>query len=283
MKRIITEQSIRNFQQCLYEEEKSSTTIQKYIRDVKKLMAFAGKEELTKKRMIEYKEALMGCKQYKTSSINSYLVAINRFLSYMGWHDLCVKTCKVQKETFTPENRDLSREEYKRLVETAMADGRTRLALVIQTICATGIRVSELGMITVDAVRNGMADVSCKGKERRVLIPRSLQMLLLEYIRREGMDSGPVFCTSSGRPMDRSNIWKEMKMLCEEAGVEKEKVYPHNLRHLFAKTYYQLGKDIGKTADILGHSSIETTRIYIKTPSQKHRKILEDMGLVLTI
>lgn len=283
MGRVITEQSIKNYQEYLYEEEKSSATIQKYVRDVKKLMAFAGGEELTKKRMIEYKEALKECKRYKTSSINSYLVAANRFLEYMGWHDLRVKTCKVQKETFALENRDLSREEYKRLVETAMAGGNTRLALLIQTICATGIRVSELEMVTVGAVRSGAANVSCKGKERRVLIPRHLQSLLLDYIREEGVDSGPVFCTSSGRAMDRSNIWREMKMLCQEAGVEKEKVFPHNLRHLFAKTYYQAGKDIGKTADVLGHSSIETTRIYIKTPSREHRKLLEDMGLVLAI
>lgn len=283
MKRLITEQSINNFQRYLYEEEKSSATIQKYVRDVKKLMSFVGGEELTKKLMIEYKEALKKCRRYKTSSINSYLVAANRFLEYMGWYDLWVKTCKVQKETFALENKDLSREEYKRLVETAMEGGKTRLALMIQTICATGIRVSELEMITVSAVRSGAANVTCKGKERRVLLPCHLQMLLLEYIQREGIGSGPVFCTSGGKTMDRSNIWKEMKMLCEEAGVDKEKVFPHNLRHLFAKTYYQVGKDIGKTADVLGHSSIETTRIYIKTPSREHRKMLEDMGLVLAI
>lgn len=283
MERVITEQSIRKYQEYLYEEEKSNNTIQKYIRDVRKLKSFMGNEEVTKKRMIEYKEALRGSRRYKTSSINSYLVASNRFLEYLGWHDLRVKTCRVQKETFASEDRDLTREEYKRLVETAMECGNTRLALLLQTICATGIRVSELGMITVSAVKNGAANVSCKGKERQILIPGSLQMLLLDYIQREGIDSGPVFCTSGGKVTDRSNIWKEMKSLCEEAGVEKEKVFPHNLRHLFAKTYYQVGRDIGKTADILGHSSIETTRIYIKTPSREHRKLLEEMELVLTI
>lgn len=280
MGRVITEKLLKRYQEYLYEQEKGSATIQKYIRDLQKLLAFTGGEELTKKRMIEYKEELKNCHKYKTSSINSYLVAANRFLEYMGWYDLRVKTFKMQTEAFLPEKRDLTKEEYKRLVKAAEDAGKIRLSLLLQTICATGIRVSELEMITVKAVKSGTANIYNKGKERQVLIPQSLQKKLLYYIQKKGVKRGTVFCTSSGKAMDRSNIWKEMKSICEAARVKKEKVFPHNLRHLFAKIFYGLGKDMGKLADILGHSSIETTRIYIRTSSQEYRKLLDKMELV---
>ncbi len=282
MTRIITEQSLKAFQEHLYEEEKQSATIQKYIRDLRKLMDFAKGRELTKKTMIRYKESLKENRQYKTSSINSYLVAANRYLEYMGWYDLRVKTYKVQKEAFLPEEKDLSREEYRRLVAAARRTGRNRLALLLQTICATGMRVSELEMLTVKAVRRGTADIYCKGKERQILLPRALQVELLHYIRTRKLKGGVVFQTASGKAMDRSNIWKEMKALCREAGVAPEKVFPHNLRHLFAKTFYEKSKDIGKLADILGHASIETTRIYIKTSSCEYRRQLDGLKLVFS-
>ncbi len=280
MKRIITKKSLKAFQQHLYEEEKQTATIQKYIRDLQKLMDYAEGQELTKNTMIRYKQSLKENHRYKTSSINSYLVAANRYLEYMGWYDLRVKTYKVQRESFLPENKDLSREEYRRLVAVARRTGRGRLALLLQTICATGLRVSELEMITVQSVRRGTADIYCKGKERQVLLPRALQVQLLHYIRIRRLKHGSVFQTASGKPMDRSNIWKEMKTLCREAEVDRDKVFPHNLRHLFAKTFYEKSKDIGKLADILGHASIETTRIYIKTPSCEYRRQLDELKLV---
>jgi len=283
MEYVITEEMVVSYREYLYEEEKESATIEKYIRDLRKLISFADGREVSKKLMIAYKESLKSGGRYKISSINSFLVAANRFLEYMKWYEFRVKIYKVQRELFQPEEKDLTEKEYRRLVRTAESSGKKRLALLIQTICATGIRVSELEMITVNAVKRGTANIYCKGKGRQVLIPRSLQVKLLGYIRRKGLQFGPVFCTSGGKPLDRSNIWKEMKGICEAAGVEREKVFPHNLRHLFAKIYYQIGKDIGKLADILGHSSIETTRIYIKTSSQEHRQLLEKMKVVLNI
>ncbi len=282
MRRIITQKSLETFQEHLYEEEKQPATIQKYLRDLQKLVNFAEGRELTKKIMIHYKESLKECRQYKTSSINSYLVAANRYLEYMGWYELRVKTYKVQKETFLPEEKDLSREEYRKLVNAARRGGRERLALLLQTICATGMRVSELEMLTVTAARRGTANIYCKGKERQVLLPRALQVQLLHYIRTRRLKSGSVFQTSHGKALDRSNIWKEMKALCQEAGVDKDKVFPHNLRHLFAKTFYEKSKDIGKLADILGHASIETTRIYIKTSSCEYRRQLDELKLVFS-
>lgn len=277
----ITEDLLVKYQKYLYDEEKSAATIKKYMCDLQKLVAFAAGEELTKTVMIGYKEMLRDDKNYKTSSINSFLVAANRFFEYMGWHELQIKTFKVQKEVFMPENKDLTKDEYKKLVQTAQKLKRERIAMILQTICSTGIRVSELSSINVTDVKRGGVNIYCKGKERKILFPRALQVKLLQYIRKKGLKMGAVFQTANGKPVDRSNIWREMKALCREAGVAEEKVYPHNLRHLFAKIFYQLDKDIAKLADVLGHSSVETTRIYIKTSSCEHRKQLESMELIL--
>lgn len=281
MERKMTEKVLLEFKEFLYEEEKSQATINKYMCDLKKLMIFMGGQEITKSRMIEYKEYLRKNKQYKTSSINSFLVAANRLFEYLGWHDLRVKTYKIQKEVFLPENKDISKEEYKRLVRTASSLGKNKTAMMLQTICATGIRVSELSAITVSGVKKGMVEICCKGKIRQVLIPRSLQVKLLHFIRQNGVKRGTVFCTKSGRAVHRTSIWREMKRLCEQAGVKKDKVFPHNLRHLFAKSFYEINKDIAKLADVLGHSSIETTRIYIKSSFVEHRKQLELLDLIL--
>jgi site-specific recombinase XerD len=277
----ITEELLEQYKVSLCEQEKSEVTIQKYMRDLRKLMEYAGNRRLSKLLVIEYKEYLRNGKQYKTSSINSFLVAANRFFEYMGWYELRVKTYKVQKEAFAPENKELSRIEYKKLVRTAKETGKLRIGMIVQTICATGIRVSELSAITVSAVKNGVATIYNKGKERQILIPRDLQVRLLNYIRKQGIKGGFVFQTSKGKAVDRTWIWREMKKLCEVAGVCKDKVFPHNLRHLFARTFYTMYKDIAKLADILGHSSIETTRIYLKESFAEHRKQLEKMDLLV--
>ena len=209
------------------------------------------------------------------------MAALNSFFRFIGREDCRVRQVRVQYQTYCPEDRELSVQEYAALVRTARQQGRVRIALLLQTICATGIRVSELSAITVEAARKGVAVVRCKGKLRRVLLPSRLQSKLLRYARRRRIAYGPVFVTRTGQPLDRSNIWREMKSLCRGAGVESGKVFPHNLRHLFARSFYRLERDLAKLADLLGHSSINTTRIYVRTTSAEHRKYLEQMQLVL--
>lgn len=279
MKRI-TKQMLEKFKKYLYEEEKSHATINKYICDLSKLKMYAGDQELTKKLVISYKEYLQNSGKYQSGSINSFLVAANCFFKFMGWEHLRVKTIRVQKKSFTPDNKNLSKKEYKKLVATAEKARKIKLAMIIQTLCAIGLRISELASITVKSVNSGIVIVYCKGKERQILIPKALQNKLLYYIHKNNIKSGPVFCTRTGKPVDRSNIWREMKSLCKDAGIEPEKVFPHNLRHLFAKTFYNTCKDIAKLADILGHNSIETTRIYIMTTSKEYQEQIDKMELV---
>ncbi len=219
-------------------------------------------------------------KKYKLSSINSFLVAANRLFEYLGWYGLRVKTYRIQKETFMPENKDLSKAEYKKLVQAALRKCKKRLAMVIRTLCAMGIRASELSGITAESVKTGTAEILCKGKQRKVIVPKKLQKLLLKYISENKIENGIVFRTSGGRAVDRSNIWREIKLLGKDAGVQDKKIFPHNFRHLFAKTFYQKNKDIAKLADVLGHNSIETTRIYIKTTCKEYQKQIDMMGLV---
>ena len=280
METIITEQMLGNYVIYLKEEEKSTATISKYLCDLRKLTGYAAGRALDKGLVVAYKESLSVDGKYKASSINSFLVAANRFFEFMGWHDLKVKSLKVQKEVFCPEKECLSRGEYFRLVRAAKEMGKKRTAMVLQTICATGIRVSELQAITVAAVRNNSVVIRNKGKIRTILLPDDLRKELLYYISREGIKKGVVFCTSSGKAVNRSNVWKEMKSLCNVAGVEPGKVFPHSLRRLFARCFYTIKKDIAKLADILGHSNIETTRIYIKSTGREHRKQMNQMKLV---
>lgn len=278
--RKVTNKLMEKFREYLYEEEKSNATVSKYICDIKKLKEYANGQELDKKLIVSYKEYLQNKGCYKSGSINSFLVAANCFFQFMGWNDLKIKTIKVQKKVFMPNNMDLSKKEYKKLVAAAEKSGKIQLSMLIQTLCAIGLRVSELAFITVKSVNEGTVNVYCKGKERQILIPKALQIKLLYYIHKNGTKNGVVFRTRSGKPINRSNIWREMKALCKEAGVEQEKVFPHNLRHLFAKTFYNTCKDIAKLADILGHSSIETTRIYIKATCEEYQKHIDLMGLV---
>ncbi len=277
----ITKAMLDEYKAYLYEQEKSKATIQKYMCDLKKLVEFVDDKEMSKSLAIQYKEYLKDNEGYKTSSVNSFLVAANRFFEFMGWYEFRVKTFKLQKEVFMPQSNELSKWEYKQLVETAFGNGKIRIGMIIQTICATGIRVSELSAITVSSVKSGMATIYNKGKERMILIPRDLQVKLLGYTRKQKIKHGIVFKTSKGKAVDRTWIWREMKKLCDIAGVERKKVFPHNLRHLFARTFYSIYKDISKLADILGHSSVETTRIYLKESYIEHQKRIEKLNLII--
>lgn len=277
----ITKAMLDEYKAYLYEQEKSKATIQKYMCDLKKLVEFVDDKEMSKSLAIQYKEYLKDNEGYKTSSVNSFLVAANRFFEFMGWYEFRVKTFKLQKEVFMPQSNELSKGEYKQLVETAFGNGKIRIGMIIQTICATGIRVSELSAITVFSVKSGMATIYNKGKERMILIPRDLQVKLLGYTRKQKIKHGIVFKTSKGKAVDRTWIWREMKKLCDIAGVERKKVFPHNLRHLFARTFYSIYKDISKLADILGHSSVETTRIYLKESYIEHQKRIEKLNLII--
>jgi len=278
--RILTEKQIATFELHLKSEEKSDNTVEKYIRDVRAFANYIGDIEVTKEKVIDYKNKLLS-ENYAVRSINSMLASINGLLSFLGWADLKVKSIKLQRQIYCPEEKELTKAEYMRLVNTAKHKGNERLNLLIQTICGTGIRVSELQYITVEAVKCGEAVVSLKGKTRSVFIVRELQKKLLRYAAEQRMTSGAIFITRNGKPMSRTNIWREMKSLCEQAGVNPSKVFPHNLRHLFARTFYGIEKDIAKLADILGHSSINTTRIYIITTGNEHRKRMENMRLII--
>lgn len=278
-KRMITNSAINAFEKHLKADEKSVNTVAKYLHDINCFLTFAQGKPINKTIMIEYK-AMLG-EQYAPASANSMIAAVNAFLRFMGWLDCCIKQFKVQKKVFCSEEKELTKEEYIRLVNTAKQKGNERLDLILQTICGTGIRVSELQFITVEAVRKGEAVVSCKSKTRTVFIVRELQKKLLNYIRDRGITEGCIFITKSGKPMSRCNIWREMKALCEQAGVNPDKVFPHNLRHLFARTFYGIEKDIMKLADILGHSNVNTTRIYIITTGAEHKRKMENMRLII--
>ena len=275
---VITETDLENYRNYLLRCEKRKLTIEKYIRDLRKLNEFLGDREITKESLIEYKKYLID--NYSVSSINSMLSAINSYMEYAGWTCYKVKALKSQRKVYCPKEKELTKEEYFRLVDTARKKHRERIGLIIQTICSTGIRISELDYVTVEAAEKGEITVECKGKYRQVFMPKKLQEYLIQYIRQQNIGDGRIFVTKSGTRMNRSNIWKEMKALCREARVPESKVFPHNLRHLFARTYYTMEKDIAKLADLLGHSSIDTTRIYIMTSGEEHRRQIEEMKLV---
>ena len=265
--RILTEKMIADFFLYLKSEEKSENTIQKYLRDVRAFAADLSGTEVAKEAVIAYKGKL--------------LASLNSLFAFLGWTDCKVKSIKLQRQIYCSEEKELSKAEYLRLVNTAKQKGNERLNLILQTICGTGIRVSELQFITVGAVKCREAVVSLKGKTRTVFIVKDLQKKLLRYAVEQGIASGAIFITRTGRPMSRTNIWREMKGLCEQAGVNPQKVFPHNLRHLFARVFYSIEKDIAKLADILGHSSINTTRIYIISTGNEHRKRMENMRLII--
>lgn len=260
----------------MLEEEKSTATVEKYLRDIRGFCKFLANRPLTKEETVAYKEHLTA--RYAPSSVNSMLIAINCFLRFTGMAECCVRLLKIQRQIFCNEDKELTKQELHRLVKAA---GNTRLALVIQTICGTGIRVSELQYITAEAVQTGKAVVNCKNKTRVIFIPASIRKLLKPYMKKAGITAGTIFVTRNGKPLNRRNIWRDMKALCKRANVAPDKVFPHNLRHLFARTFYSIEKDIVRLADLLGHSSIDTTRIYTIETGNEHRLRLERVEKLL--
>ena len=277
--KFLTQKIIYIFKEHLILEERSAATIEKYIRDVKAFSVFADGTEITKETVIAYKKHLQ--ESYAVRSVNSMLASINSLFAFLGWHDLKVKSIKLQQQIYCPEEKELTKAQYMRLCRAAEKNHNERLNLIIQTICGTGIRVSELQYITVEAVKKGETTVSCKAKARSVFIVKELQKKLLRYAAEQNIKSGMIFVTRTGKTISRTNIWREMKALCNEAVVNPKKVFPHNLRHLFARVFYSMEKDIAKLADILGHSSINTTRIYIISTGTEHRHRMENMQLVI--
>ena len=275
----LTQEKISDFKEHLILEERSAATVEKYIRDTKAFLAFVNGAEVIKEVVIEYKKHLQ--EGYAVWSVNSMLASINSLFAFLGWHELKVKSIKLQKQIYCPEEKELTKAEYTRLCRTAERNHNERLNLILQTICGTGIRVSELQFITVEAVKQGEAVVNCKAKTRSVFIVKELQKKLLRYAQSHGIKTGCIFITRTGKPISRTNIWREMKNLCLEAKVSPAKVFPHNLRHLFARVFYGIEKDIAKLADILGHSSINTTRIYIISTGTEHRRRMENMRLII--
>ena len=278
--RVLTDDKISSFAIYLKNEEKSRNTIEKYIRDVKLFFAYVKSVEITKEKVIAYKNKLI-CDNYVIRSVNSMIASINSLFVFLGWLDLKAKNIKLQRQIYYPEEKELTKAEYIRLCRTAERKHNERLNLILQTTCGTGIRVSELRFITVEAVKSNVAIVSLKGKTRSVFIVKELKKKLLRYAKNQNIKSGMIFVTRTGKAINRTNIWREMKSLCKEANVNPQKVFPHNLRHLFARVFYGIEKDIAKLADILGHSSIDTTRIYIISTGTEHRRCMENMRLII--
>ncbi len=278
-KKIITNELINNFRIYLYEEERSDNTIEKYMRDIRFFREWLQDRSIDKSIVIEYKKEL--CERYAIKSVNSMLSSINAFFVFMGWYDLKVKTLKIQRRIFADKSKELSKSDYERLLIAAKNKKNERLYYLMQTIAGTGLRVSEIKYVTCEAVRQGQAVINCKGKIRQIFLPKKLCQMLKKYVKSQNIKSGSVFVTRSGRPLDRYAIWKMLKDLCESAGVSKDKVFPHNFRHLFARTFYSLQKDIVRLADILGHSSVETTRLYTMESGTEHIKQLQKLGLLI--
>lgn len=279
-KREITRERLAGLRGYLQKEEREAGTIEKYLRDVRDFAEWLEGRAVSKEAAVAWKEELRG-RGYRPESVNSKLAALNKFFAYMNWPECRVKYLKVQRKLFCGRERELSREEYLHLVEAAESSGKARLKLLMETICATGIRVSEVKYITVEAARAGRAEISLKGKIRTILLPGKLCRKLERYAKKQKTVSGEIFLTRNGRGLSRRQIWAEMKALCVRAGVAPTKVFPHNLRHLFARTFYRACRDVAKLADVLGHSSMETTRVYLVSTGVEHAKVLERMELIL--
>lgn len=274
----ITDEIVKNFELYLYEEEKSDNTIDKYMRDIRFFRNWLEEKEIDKSVVLAYKKEL--CKKYAPKSVNSFLSSLNSLFMYMNWYDLKVKTLKIHRRIFTDKEKELTKSEYQRLLTAAENQKNKRLYYLMQTIGSTGLRISELKFVTCEAVNIGQATINCKGKIRQIFLPKQLCKMLKTYIKQQKIKSGSVFVTRTGKPLDRSYIWKMLKALCKAADVSKIKVFPHNFRHLFARTYYSLQKDIVRLADILGHSSVETTRIYTMSTGDACRKQIQRLGLL---
>ena len=263
----------------LQEDERSPATIENYLRHIRAFAAWAGGQAVTKDLAAQWKEHLIS--QYRPGTVNTMLVSLNRFFAFLGWYDCQVKTLRIQRRLFREDCKELTREEYQRLIAAAQSTGRERLMLLMETICSTGIRVSEVKYITVEALKLGKAEISLKGKIRTILLPNKLCRKLLKYAKKQRTVSGEVFLTRNGTSLSRKQIWAEMKSVCEKARVAASKVFPHNLRHLFARTFYKVCRDVARLADVLGHSSIETTRIYLISTGVEHAATLNRLRLIL--
>ena len=275
----ITDSLFSEFAHKLQEDERSSGTIQNYLRHIKAFHTWAGEIAVTKELVTDWKEQLIS-QNYCFGTINTMLVSLNRFFEFLGWEECKVKTLRIQRRLFREDSKELNKAEYHRLLSTAQHLGKTRLMLLMETICATGIRVSEVKYITVEALRQRRTEIRLKGKIRTILIPEKLCRKLLQYCRKQKIFSGEVFLTRTGKGLTRKQIWAEMKAVCKEAKVDASKVFPHNLRHLFARTFYKVCHDVAKLADVLGHSSIETTRIYLISTGTEHAQTMARLGLV---
>ena len=274
----LSNKEIQEFANYLCREEKSAATQEKYLRDVRVFCVYADDNEITKELVVAWKKQLVES-GYAVRSINSMLASVNSLLDFLGLSNCKSKNIRMQRQTYCAEDKELTKAEYMRLLDASKKN--EQLNLVIQTICGTGIRVSELRYFTVEAIQYGEVTVDCKSKTRTILVPGKLKNILLNYAKKHGITTGSIFITRTGKPLNRSNIWSAMKKLCEVAGVKPSKVFPHNLRKLFARTFYGIERDIAKLADILGHSSINTTRIYIMTTGVEHRRKIERLGLIV--
>ncbi len=277
--RILTEEKLKEFAKYLKEAEYAAATIGKYLREIRIFQDWLGDREVSREAAAQFKAWLQG-EGFAPVTVNARLSALNAFFRFAGWEECRVKFLRIQRQLFRNQSRELTREEYERLLKSAREKGKEQLALLMEAVCGTGIRVSEVSCITVETLRQGRAEVNLKGKIRVIFLPERLCRKLREYADRQEITSGEIFRTGSGKGLSRRQIWREMKGLCESAGVEATKVFPHNLRHLFATAFYQISRDIVKLADVLGHSSIETTRIYLRTAGEEHTQVLERMGLV---
>ena len=275
----LTPAQIGAFQQYLREEERSPGTVRKYLRDVEAFFRWLDGRPVTREAAAAWKEHLL-VTGHAAVTVNSMLAALNGLFRFLGW-DLQVRLLKIQRRIFREQSRELIREEYALLVRTARERGQERLALLMETICATGIRVGEVPYITLEAARQGRAEIALKGKIRVILLPGKLCRKLIRYAGKQKITSGEIFLTRGGKGLSRKQIWAEMKRLCARAGVQAEKVFPHNLRHLFARTFYRVSRDVVRLADVLGHSSIETTRIYLLTTGAEQRRQMGKLGLIL--
>ena len=277
--KIMTTAQLHSFRAYLQDEERSEATVMKYLCEVTQFFSWLNNTEVTKSAVAEWKEHLLS-KGYEPSTVNGKLTALDRFFDFQGWPDCKVKHLKLQRKLFRDDSRELTKAEYERLIATAEEMGKERLALLMEAICGTGIRVSEVQYLTVEAAQEGKAEIYLKGKVRTILISTKLCRKLLKYARKHKIASGEIFLTRGGKPLSRKQIWAEMKALCKKAGVAPSKVFPHNLRHLFARTFYRVCRDVAKLADVLGHSSIETTRIYLISTGAEHAKTLDLLRLV---
>ena len=275
----LTVDQITAFEKYLQTEERERTTIEKYLRNIRVFAAWLGDAPVTKSAVIAWKEHLLA-KQYAPATVNATLASINAFFKFAGWGEYRVKALRLQRRIFRDPDRELTRDEYDRLIDTAYESGKNRLGLLMETVCATGIRVSEVQYITVEAAQRGKTEISLKGKIRTIMLPGKLCRKLLKYAKKQKIVSGEIFLTKNGKGLSRRQIWAEMKTVCKAAGVAPSKVFPHNLRHLFAKVYYRVYRDIVKLADILGHSNIVTTRIYLISTGEEQLEQLDSLGLV---